>query len=104
MNVAIKKYNQKVEEVHLMYNEEIKRLAKDFNRMRDMVFFYEDKIKQLVRTTSRLERMIIEINQYFHQLLRLREDYLANKEDAKLTVTEVIRRKFAMLTNCDFLD
>jgi hypothetical protein len=34
----------------------------------------------------------------------LREDYVATKEDAKLSVTELLRRKYIDMTNNGYLD
>lgn len=51
-----------------------------------------------------MERMIVEINQYFHQLLRMRDDYVMSREDAKLTVSDIIKKKYATMTNCEYLE
>jgi ubiquinone/menaquinone biosynthesis C-methylase UbiE len=37
-------------------------------------------------------------------LFRKREDYAKAKEDAKLTVSEIIKKKYGDMTNMDYLD
>jgi chromosome segregation ATPase len=104
VEVAVKKYNFMLQDAYGLFNEEIKRLNGDHRQMQDLITFYEDKIKTLVLTIVRLERMVVEINQYLHQIFRKREDYARAKEDAKLTVSDIIRKKYGDINNIEYLD
>jgi len=44
------------------------------------------------------------MNQVFHQMLRQREEYVQAKADAKLTLTDMIKKRHADLANSGFLD
>ena len=72
--------------------------------MHEVIYHYESRIKKLVATGVRLERMVVEQNQYFHSTLRLSEDYVSTKADAKLNLSELIRKKYTALTNSEYLD
>ena len=92
VEIAIKKYTYMLTDAHAIYNQEITRLRTDYQEMHDVIYHYESRIKKLVATVVRLERMVVEQNQYFHSTLRLSEDYVSSKADAKLNLSELIRK------------
>ena len=34
----------------------------------------------------------------------MRDDYVITKEDARQTVTDIIKKKYASMTNCEYLE